>query len=392
MEHVAARFGVSARPARGADILQGEGRCAGNPGAASGCAAEPPGRGRPFAVQAMWPAGGGGWPRVRGRVTPAQVAGLHALQRELSGGEAGSWTGSPSSTTGHRTIQPAAVTPLAPCSTCSCTTCAHLLRAGRRLGRARPRHAPVLDALTPRPAAARDAMAEHIRHIGRLLVTHLERTARYRPGPASPACDQATPAAQGARTRTEPGGRRSRWAGPPARADDSARPRLPRRRPSTPPRASRRCAASRCPPPCRPPAALWNSITRPTPRLHSAGRTRPGVQWTWSRGSSPPAGCLQPATGRARSARRVVSAGARQVTPTPGAPGDQLSARAASIIGWLSAEMSRCPMTPSWFTRTAMCWKADMLIFSRGAWPPESGRAAAPAQIELTLMPSPAES
>ncbi|HWN35934.1 MAG TPA: GntR family transcriptional regulator [Pseudonocardia sp.] len=54
-------------------------------------------------------------------------------------------------------------------------------------------HAPVLAALAAAdPDAARDAMVEHIRHIGRLLIAHLERSGTL-PAPATPTSEPGAP-------------------------------------------------------------------------------------------------------------------------------------------------------------------------------------------------------
>jgi DNA-binding GntR family transcriptional regulator len=194
MEHVAARLGVSATPVREAlMILQGEGAVRWEP--RRGFRVVPLSRRDVddlFAVQAH--VAGELAARAAAALTPEQVGGLHALQRELvAAAEAGQLDRvAELNHQVHRTINRAAGSPRLAAMLNLFVHYVPRTYYGQVAGWAEATthdHAPVLAALTTAdPAAARDAMAEHIRHIGRLLVTHLERTgALPDPAPASPA-------------------------------------------------------------------------------------------------------------------------------------------------------------------------------------------------------------
>ncbi|HWN35899.1 MAG TPA: GntR family transcriptional regulator [Pseudonocardia sp.] len=198
MEHVAARLGVSATPVREAlMILQGEGAVRWEP--RRGFRVVPLSRRDVddlFAVQAH--VAGELAARAAAALSAEQLDRLRAVQRALvAAAEAGELdrVGELNHEV-HRTINRAAESPRLAAMLNLFVHYVPRTYYGQVAGWAEATthdHAPVLDALAAGdPAAARDAMAEHIRHIGRLLIAHLARTGAL-PDPA-----EASPAEQGA--------------------------------------------------------------------------------------------------------------------------------------------------------------------------------------------------
>jgi len=182
MEHVADRLGVSATPVREAlMILQGEGAVRWEP--RRGFRVVPLSRldvDDLFAVQAH--VAGELAARAARALSAAEVDRLRAVQGELVQAAAGGELDRVGELNHevHRTINRAARSPRLAAMLNLFVHYVPRTYYGRVDGWADATtqdHGPILAALASSdPAAARDAMVEHIRHIGRLLVTHLERS------------------------------------------------------------------------------------------------------------------------------------------------------------------------------------------------------------------------
>jgi DNA-binding GntR family transcriptional regulator len=195
MEHVAARLGVSATPVREAlMILQGEGAVRWEP--RRGFRVVPLSRRDVddlFAVQAH--VAGELAARAAAALAAGEVARLRAVQDELT---AAADLGELDRVAElnhelHRSINRAANSPRLAAMLNLFVHYVPRAYYGQVAGWAEATtddHVPVLAALAAAdPSAARTAMAEHIRHIGRLLTTHLERTGAL---PASDPPDSRT--------------------------------------------------------------------------------------------------------------------------------------------------------------------------------------------------------